>query len=130
MQLARIKELMKLGLLAVENNTCRIECHHHGHGVKDCPKKAKSGSAEHPLEECPKGGKSFSGETERSSAEARSVIPPRRSSIAAPAATATNSSSSNFSYVSWLPRSTVETTTSMAIGSFLNNFEVSAEESR
>ena len=67
---------MKLGLLAVENNTCRIECHHHGHRVKDCPKKAKSGSAEHPLEECPKGGKSFSGGTERSSAEAPSVIPP------------------------------------------------------
>ena len=118
-----LKELMKLGLLAVENNTCRIECHHHGHRVKDCPKKAKSGSAEHPLEECPKGGKSFSGGTERSSAEAPSVIPPMRSSTAAPAATVTNSSSSDFSYVSRLARSTVETTTSMAIGSFLNNFE-------
>ena len=72
-----LKELMKLGLLAVENNTCRIECHHHGHRVKDCSKKVKSGSAEHPLEECPKGGKSFSGGTERSSAEAPSVIIPQ-----------------------------------------------------
>ena len=46
-----------------------------------------------------------------------------RSSTAAPAATVTNSSSSDFGYVSRLARSTVETTTSMAIGSFLNNFE-------
>ena len=51
------------------------------------------------------------------------MIPPMRSSTAAPAATVTNSSSSDFSYVSRLARSTVETTTSMAIGSFLNNFE-------
>ena len=70
-----LKELMKLGLLAVENNICRIECHHHGHRVKDCPKKVESGSAEHPLEECPKGGKSFSGGTERLTAEAPLVIP-------------------------------------------------------
>ena len=71
-----LEELKKLGLLVIENNVCRIERHHHGHRAKDCPKKVKCESAEHPLEECPKGGKSFSGGTERSSAETPSVIPP------------------------------------------------------
>ena len=71
-----LKELGKLGLLAVKNDVCRIECHHHGQRAKDCPKKVKSGSAEHPLEECPKGGKPFSGGTEHPSAETISVIPP------------------------------------------------------
>ena len=74
-----LKELRELGLLAVENNVCKIECHHHGHRAKDCPKKVKCGSAEHPLEDAledlPKGGKSFSEGTKRSSAKAPSVIP-------------------------------------------------------
>ena len=118
-----LEELKKLGLLVIENNVCRIERHHHGHRAKDCPKKVKCESAEHPLEECPKGGKSFSGGTKPSSAEAPWVIPSRRSGTAAPAATAASSSSSNFSYASRLARSTVETTSSMAIGSFLNNFK-------
>ena len=48
---------------------------------------------------------------------------PKRSGTAAPAATAASSSSSNFSYASRLAHSTVETTTSMTIDSFLNNFK-------
>ena len=99
------------------------KCHHHGHWAKDCPEKLKCGwcgSAEHPLEECPKGGKSFSGGTKRSSAEAPSALPPKRASTAAPAAAV---ASSSVSYASRLARSSVETTTSMAIGSFLDNFK-------
>ena len=59
-----LKELKKLGLLAVENNVCRIECHPHGHRAKDCPEKLKCGwcgSAEYPLEKYLKGGEPFSG---------------------------------------------------------------------
>ena len=47
----------------------------------------------------------------------------RRSCTTASAATAASSSSSSFSYASQLARSTVETMTSLAIGSFLNNFK-------